>query len=73
MYKPQILEVLKNAFFLNKTNNYYIKEMRYPSKGGYKSFISGLANKNKILFNHEILEVDATNKSVTFKNGNIHS
>lgn len=68
MYKPNIFEIFKSIFFHNKTNNYYIKEMRYPVKGGYKSFISSLAKNSNIMFDHEVLKIDPINKIVFFTN-----
>jgi protoporphyrinogen oxidase len=69
MYKPRINEILKSLFFINKKNNYYIKEMRYPVKGGYKAFISTLAQNSNILYEHEVLKIDPIKKIVYFTNG----
>ncbi len=42
--------------------------MRYPVKGGYKSFISSLAKNSNIMFDHEVLKIDPINKIVFFTN-----
>lgn len=40
MYQPNIKEILKGAFEKETPNTYYASEMRYPVKGGYKSFLN---------------------------------
>ena len=70
MYKPKFFELFKSIFFFNKLNNYYVKEMRYPEKGGYKSFISTLAEKSNVLYKHEIIKIDPIEK-IAYLNGNI--
>ena len=46
--------------------------MRYPAKGGFKSFIKPLINDAKILQNHYLEEVDSVKKRIKFKNGEIY-
>lgn len=69
MYRPDIREVLKGAFDNETPNTYYAKEMRYPVKGGYKSFIKKMANDCLIELNKEAVNIDTTNRIVTFADG----
>ncbi len=69
MYKPNIKEVLKGAFEEQTPNTYYAKEMRYPTKGGYKSFIKGMAEKCHIEVNKEVIQIDPKSKIVFFRDG----
>jgi protoporphyrinogen oxidase len=45
MYKPTLEEVEQGIESSKTPNTYYAKEMRYPSKGGYKSFIRPMVKK----------------------------
>ncbi|WP_303852224.1 NAD(P)/FAD-dependent oxidoreductase [Seleniivibrio woodruffii] len=69
MYRPDIKEVLKGAFDEDTPNTYYAKEMRYPVKGGYKSFIKKMADDCSIELNKEVVNIDVTNKIVSFSDG----
>ena len=67
MYKPNIKEVLKGAFEKETPNAYYADEMRYPIKGGYKSFLNFIRKSCDIRLNKEAIDIDVKNKIVYFK------
>jgi len=67
MYKPNISEVLKGAFEDTTPNTYYAKEMRYPKKGGYKSFLRGMYKKCQIELDKDVVKIDIQNKVLYFK------
>lgn len=69
MYKPTIDEVLMGAFSDETPNTYYAKEMRYPVKGGYKTFIKYMAEQVDIRTNTEVISIDLDKKEVEFNNG----
>lgn len=69
MYRPTIEEV-KNGCCTNLTpNTYYAKEMRYPQKGGYKSFLDPLVRNLNIRTNSNVVEIDLKNKNLRLKDG----
>jgi len=67
MYQPNIKEVLKGAFEKETPNTYYASEMRYPVKGGYKSFLNYMRKDCDIRLNKKVVEIDTKNKIVNFE------
>ncbi|SFV67009.1 Putative O-antigen synthesis protein, WbyH [hydrothermal vent metagenome] len=66
-YKPSIDEVLHGAFTTDTPNTYYANEMRYPKKGGYKSFVSLMAKNSDIQVNKKAIAINAQTKVVSFE------
>lgn len=64
MYKPTLEEVKKGCETDITPNTYYAKEMRYPKKGGYKSFLTPLVENATILTDHKITAIDLQKKEV---------
>ena len=69
MRRASIDEILFGAFSAVTPNTYYTKEMRYPKKGGYRSFINPLITESTIEYNYEACAIDLEKKIVTFLNG----
>lgn len=64
LYQPSIEEVMQGAYSEDTPVTYYAKEMRYPKQGGYKQFLSILAQKQDIRYGQQIVEVDSVKKIV---------
>ncbi len=71
VYQPNIKEVLHGALSDTTQDVHYISHFRYPSEGGYKSFLKGFRDETDITFNHEMTQLDAETKQITFKDGKI--
>jgi protoporphyrinogen oxidase len=69
MRRAELDEILLGAFTAETPNTYYIKEVRYPKKGGYRSFIEPLIAESDIEYNHQACNLNLKNKTVTFNNG----
>jgi protoporphyrinogen oxidase len=69
MYKPTLEEVEKGCQSDLTPNTYYAKEMRYPEKGGYKSFLKPMAEGLDIRTNSEVHEIDISKNQLTLSNG----
>ncbi|WP_145559889.1 protoporphyrinogen/coproporphyrinogen oxidase [Yersinia mollaretii] len=67
--RAKLSEVLYGAFTDDTPNTYYTKEMRYPEKGGFKSFIQPLIDESNISYCHDVVSIDLHRKLVTFSNG----
>lgn len=63
---PPLENMLKGAFEEQHENFYYAQEMRYPTKGGYKSFLHGMAAQTNIKTNKEIVLIDLKAKRIDF-------
>jgi protoporphyrinogen oxidase len=63
---PSFDNLLKGAFEEQQENFYYAKEMRYPVKGGYKSFLNKMASNANIALNKEVELIDVNQKKIHF-------
>lgn len=79
MYKSTLKEIEKGCLTDITPNTYYAKEMRYPEKGGYKSFLMPMLNGLSIKTNSKVVSIDLQEKTVllesteTFKYNNLIS
>lgn len=73
LYQPSIDEVIQGANTSETPVTYYAKEMRYPSKGGFKQFLKTLAENADIRYDSEVVEIDVEKKHVKTSNGDIYS
>jgi protoporphyrinogen oxidase len=64
MYKPTLEEVEKGCLSDITPNTYYAKEMRYPEKGGYKTFLKPLVEGLNIKTNSRVIKIDLENKKI---------
>lgn len=66
---PDLEKMLWGAFSMETGIDYYAKEMRYPEKGGYQSFINQLANNVHIVYNKKASKIVLEEKKVIFQDG----
>jgi protoporphyrinogen oxidase len=69
MRRAELDEILFGSLTPETPNTYYLKEVRYPKKGGYRAFIQKLIDQSLIEFNCRAVEVDLDSKIVSFENG----
>lgn len=69
VHRTSFYEMARGAFFEEKHDTYYAKEMRYPVYGGYKAFLSKLANKCDIRVNKEVVSIDPSSRKIGFFDG----
>lgn len=69
MRRADLREVLSGAFSAETPSTYYISQMRYPERGGYRAFIDPLADGADIRFDHEVTGIDVDRRIITFTNG----
>ncbi len=69
LYRPSLEEVLRGALEHEPLDVFYVNEFRYPTQGGFESFISGFYDKAEVLCDHEIAAIDMKEKRLTFLNG----
>lgn len=70
MYRPTYEEVKLGCKTDATPITYYAKEMRYPEKGGFRSFLNPIVNGLDIRCNCEIIEIDHVGKIVKDNQGN---
>lgn len=72
MYKPTLEEVEEGCKTDKTPNTYYTKEMRYPEKGGYKSFLEPMVKDLDIRVNSCVNKIDIDRKEITLTDGSIY-
>lgn len=69
IYRPNLEEVLSGALSPTAPNVHYITHFRYPSQGGFVSFLNQFVPKANLKLNHKLVSVDPKKKQLTFSNG----
>ena len=64
MYQPSVEEVIAGSKTAETPLTYYAKEMRYPTKGGYKAYIRELGEQAEIQYNAEVTSIDVEKRLV---------
>ncbi len=73
LYQPSIDEVIDGCKTEDTPVTYYAKEMRYPAKGGYKSFLKELIKDADVRYNERVTKIDTSSKTVETEIGNIYN
>lgn len=69
MYRPSLEEVLRGALAPGAPNVHYVTGFRYPSRGGFVSYLDRWASAAPIELDHEAVEIDPVARAVRFRNG----
>ncbi|KRE46307.1 protoporphyrinogen/coproporphyrinogen oxidase [Paenibacillus sp. Soil522] len=69
MYRPTLEEVLQGTMTSQTPNTYYAKEMRYPVKGGYRTFMEPMVSGTDIRINKKAARIQPKLKYVEFTDG----
>ncbi|WP_238916568.1 NAD(P)-binding protein [Clostridium sp. YIM B02555] len=69
MYDLSMEKLLKSILLNVSNGEYYAKEMRYPQRGGYKSFLKPLIDKVDIMKNKNVELIDTSKKYIEFSDG----
>lgn len=69
LYVPELEQVLRGALSPETESVHYIKTMRYPTHGGYVSYLRPFIDGSDIRLDHEVSKVDTSAKTLHFKNG----
>jgi protoporphyrinogen oxidase len=71
MRRADLREVLQGALTAETPNHYYVKEMRYPERGGYRAFIAPLIETADIKLDHRLTKIDPAARRLEFAQGEI--
>ena len=63
---PGLSKVLKGALYEQAENFYYVSKMRYPSTGGYKNFLTYMADNTNIQTEKQAILIDLNAKRIDF-------
>jgi len=69
MYWPTLHEVLMGALSPETPDVHYVTEFRYPSRGGFVSYIRPFADEAHVRLRHELVRLDPRERLLYFANG----
>jgi len=69
IYRPSLEEVLRGALSTSAPQVHYITHFRYPSDGGFVSYLKKFVPLGNLKFNHELVSIDPRSKQLRFSNG----
>jgi len=68
LYQASFEEVVRGSLSQITPDVHYVDHFRYPSNGGFESYLNDLKQDKNYEFNHESQSIDLKNKVVTFTN-----
>lgn len=66
LYQPKLQEVIYGMLSPKTEDVHYVSGFRYPKKGGYVSFMSGIEQHTDIQYNHQLTSISLKKKELTF-------
>lgn len=69
MYRPSLEEVVYGALAGQRQSAHYVDVFRYPSVGGFLSYLEAFAKRFELRLNHRLVGVDAKERVLRFANG----
>jgi protoporphyrinogen oxidase len=70
IYRPSLEEVLRGALSPEAPNLHpYISHFRYPSRGGFKSYLRNFVRLATLRLDHRLVRLDPGARQLTFANG----
>lgn len=72
MYKPSLEDLLRGALNEPSPEIHYIQTYRYPSRGGFVSYLEPFAERFDLRLGHRLVGIDPINRVLRFSNGERH-
>src|SRR5271166_6442817 len=69
VYRPSLEEVLRGAISPSAPQIHYITHFRYPTEGGFVSYLKKFVPMGNLNLNHELRSIDPRARLLTFANG----
>ena len=69
MYRPSLEEMLKGALAPWAPDVHYITNFRYPTNGGFVSYLRSFPAIADLRLNHDLVAIDPRQKELRFSNG----
>ena len=71
MYRPSLEEVLRGALGDHIAGAHYVNTFRYPSVGGFKSYLEPFAKRFDLRLSHRLIGIDTKARVLSFENAKI--
>ena len=69
LYRPSLEEMLRGALTPSTPDVHYVTHFRYPSRGGFVSFLRIFLGEAQLALGHELVKLDPRAKELHFANG----
>ncbi|HEX6840478.1 MAG TPA: FAD-dependent oxidoreductase [Stellaceae bacterium] len=69
MYRPSLDEIVHGAVAGQLKHAHYVDTFRYPSHGGYLSYLEAFARRFELRLDHRVTGLDAKRRMLRFANG----
>jgi protoporphyrinogen oxidase len=69
MYRPTLEEMLHGALSTSSPNIHYITDFRYPTEGGFDSYLNKFVPMAEVNLRHELVSIDPGTRRLDFSNG----
>ena len=69
VYRPNLEEVLRGAVSSSAPHVHYITHFRYPTDGGFISYLKKFLPLGQVRLDHELVAIDPRKRQLTFANG----
>lgn len=69
LYRPNLAEVLSGALSPETGEVHYVDHFRYPSTGGFESYLDLFLETADVVCEHEVVTIDPAERKITFANG----
>jgi protoporphyrinogen oxidase len=69
IYRPSLEEVLRGALSPSAEHVHYITHFRYPTQGGFVSYLKKFVALGNLKLEHELVSVDPRERLLSFSNG----
>jgi protoporphyrinogen oxidase len=72
MYRPNLEEVLRGALAPTPTTDvHYVTHFRYPTRGGFASYLRSFPDIAELRLRHEVVGLDPSRREIRFANGTV--
>jgi protoporphyrinogen oxidase len=69
IYRPSLEEVVRGAITPTVPNVHYITQYRYPTEGGFVSYLKKFVPLGNLKLSHELVSIDPRTRQLSFSNG----
>jgi protoporphyrinogen oxidase len=71
IYRPSLEQVVQGAISSTAPNVHYITQFRYPTDGGFVSYLKKFVPLGNLKLGHELVSIDPKTKQLSFSNGHV--
>jgi protoporphyrinogen oxidase len=71
IYRPTVEEVLRGALSPSSPHVHYITHFRYPTQGGFMSYLNNFVPLGNVRLNHELVSLDPRARQLCFASGSV--